>query len=100
MSDLDGRDTTPAWAPELAELERRAQLGAAMGGAEAVARHRAQGRLTIRERIERLCDQGSFNEIGRLTAHAAYGPDGELHSLTPANYLFGGARIDERRVVI
>src|SRR5258707_3480631 len=35
-----------------------------MGGEARIARIHAQGRLTIRERIDRLLDPGSFVEIG------------------------------------
>ena len=33
---------------------------------EELARHRAAGRLTVRERIDALIDPGSFVEIGAL----------------------------------
>jgi acetyl-CoA carboxylase carboxyltransferase component len=35
-----------------------------MGGAEKVTRQHARGRLTARERIERLVDPNSFVELG------------------------------------
>jgi len=54
------------WKPELEELARRAELAKAMGGEERVARAREAGRLTVRERIERLLDAGSFHETGVL----------------------------------
>ncbi len=43
------------------------------GGRSAVARHHERGKLTARERIERLLDPGSaFLEIGLLAAHEVY----------------------------
>ncbi len=55
---------------ELRELEERLRQG---GGAERVARQHKQGKLTARERIERLCDPGSlFVEIGLLVAYDQY----------------------------
>jgi acetyl-CoA carboxylase carboxyltransferase component len=54
-----------SWEPELDELRRREQLARRMGGAERVARQHASGRLTVRERIERLFDPGSFHETVR-----------------------------------
>src|SRR5688572_13311541 len=54
------------WEPELEELRRREELARSMGGEERVARQHASGRLTVRERIERLVDTGSFHETGAL----------------------------------
>ncbi|GAC1641171.1 MAG: propionyl-CoA carboxylase [Chloroflexota bacterium] len=57
----------------LSERLRRVQAG---GGDEAVARHRARGKLLARERIDRLLDRGSpFLEFSSLAAWDMY--DGE-----------------------
>ncbi len=54
-------------------LRRLQQEILACGGASAVARHHERGKLTARERIERLLDPGSpFLEIGMLAAHEVY----------------------------
>jgi len=63
------------WERELSELTRRNVLAQRMGGDEKVAKHRAQGKLTVRERIEALLDPGSFHEIGALTGRATYDDD-------------------------
>jgi acetyl-CoA carboxylase carboxyltransferase component len=57
-----------SWEAELEELRRREELARAMGGEERVARQHASGRLTVRERIERLFDPGSFHETARSRA--------------------------------
>ncbi|HEY2636048.1 MAG TPA: carboxyl transferase domain-containing protein, partial [Solirubrobacteraceae bacterium] len=88
------------WQPELSELRRRQALAAEMGGPERVARQRATGRLTVRERIERLADVGSFAEVGGLAGAGAYDSDGTLGSFTPANMIVGEARLDGRRAVL
>ena len=54
------------WEPELGELRRRRELAHRMGGEERVARQHASGRLTVRERIARLLDDGTFHETGEL----------------------------------
>ncbi|MXX79078.1 MAG: acyl-CoA carboxylase subunit beta, partial [Gemmatimonadales bacterium] len=55
---------------ELRELEARIQRG---GGEARVARQHAQGKLTARERIDLLIDEGGgFLEIGLLIAHDRY----------------------------
>jgi propionyl-CoA carboxylase beta chain len=50
----------------LAEQERLALAG---GGPARVARQHQAGKLTARERIERLCDPGSFIELDKLVTH-------------------------------
>jgi len=54
----------------LLELDRRRALAEAMGGEAAIARHHERGKLTARERLARLCDQGSFREIGAIAGVA------------------------------
>lgn len=48
------------------ELQRRRRDALAMGGQERVARHHDSGRLTVRERIDGLVDEGSWFEFGLL----------------------------------
>jgi acetyl-CoA carboxylase carboxyltransferase component len=88
------------WDPELSELSRRRELAERMGGAERVARQHATGRLTVRERIAALVDPGSWREVGTLTGSAAYGPDGALLDVLPANTVVGQGRLGGRRVVL
>ncbi|SDN15132.1 carboxyl transferase domain-containing protein [Pseudomonas jinjuensis] len=46
------------------------------GGAAAIAKHTARGKLPVRERINRLLDPGSpFLELSALAAHEVYGED-------------------------
>src|SRR5215211_5260775 len=71
-----------------------------MGGDERVERQHASGRLTVRERIERLFDAGSFHESGALAGRGSYGEDGELTDFLPANTIVGQGRIDGRRAVV
>jgi acetyl-CoA carboxylase carboxyltransferase component len=88
------------WEPELTELARRTELAHRLGGTERVARQHANGRLTVRERIEALVDPGSWREVGTLTGVATYGADGELLDAVPANTLVGQAALAGRRVVV
>src|SRR6185436_19437152 len=71
-----------------------------MGGPEKVERHRRAGKLTVRERIERLLDSGSFHEIGAASGFAEYTPEGELERFSPTNFLFGRGRVAGRTVVV
>ena len=66
------------WKPELDELARREAFAREMGGVEKVKRQRDQGRLTVRERIDRMVDAGSFHEIGAISGIGEYDEHGEL----------------------
>ena len=70
-----------------------------MGGPANVERQHAIGKLTVRERIDRLLDPGSFHEIGALAGQAGY-QNGQLVSFIPSNFVMGTGRIDGRRVVV
>src|SRR5215207_4217747 len=57
----------------VAELRERTSLVAAGGGEKAVERHRSRGKLTARERIDRLVDPGgAFLELNALAAWELY----------------------------
>lgn len=89
-----------SWEREVEEIARRRKLAAEMGGAESVARHRAAGKLPVRERVERLLDAASFSEIGALTGAARYDEAGNLADFTPANVVIGTGSIDGRPVAL
>jgi acetyl-CoA carboxylase carboxyltransferase component len=88
------------WEPELDELRRREELARRMGGEERVARQHASGRLTVRERIDRLFDPGSFHETGAVAGHGTYDEHGELQDFLPANMVVGQGRIAGRRAAV
>src|SRR4051812_16834758 len=88
------------WKPELDELARREAFAREMGGVEKVKRQRDQGRLTVRERIDKMVDANSFHEIGAVSGIGEYDEKGELKNLTPANCVFGRGKVDGRTVVV
>ena len=88
-----------SWQAEADEIRRRRELAQACGGAQAVAKHHAQGKLTVRERIAGVLDQGSFQEVGGLAGRAEY-VHGELKKFEPAPYVTGIGTIDGRPVAI
>ena len=88
------------WEPELEELRRREELARRMGGEERVARQHQTGRLTVRERVERLFDAGTFHETGAIAGKGTYDEHGELTDFLPANMIVGQGRIDGRRAVL
>src|SRR5579864_6348612 len=56
---------------KLAELKRRDSLANAGGGEERRARQHKEGKMSARERIEFLLDEGTFEETDRLVTHRA-----------------------------
>lgn len=88
------------WQPEIDDIHLRRALAEACGGAEAVARHHAAGKLTVRERIAGLLDTGSFREVGKLAGRAVYNPDGRLKSFEPAPYVMGIGNLNGRPIAI
>ncbi len=87
------------WKPEADEIAARRAFAHGLGGPEAVGKHHAQGRLTVRERIAGLCDPSSFQEVGTLAGKGTYA-DGKLAKATPAPYVMGLAKIDGRPVAV
>lgn len=89
-----------SWQPELDELRRREAMAAKGGGDDKTARQHAGGRLTVRERVAKLVDDGSFHEIGAIAGKGEYDENGDLKQLTPSNCVMGRAEIDGRKVVV
>ena len=89
-----------SWDAEVKEIERRRKLAQQQGGEAGIAKQHAKGRLTIRERIDKLLDPNSFQEQGKTTALPDYDDNGELLGYVPANYVLGHGQIDNRRVVV
>lgn len=64
--------TPSEWDAELDELRRREALAEQLGGADKVERQHFYGKFTVRERVERIVDDGSFWEIGKTAGVADY----------------------------
>ncbi len=88
-----------SWQPEVDEIRRRAEIAKRMGGPDNIKRQHDGGKLTVRERIERLLDSGSFHEYGALAGVPKY-EGGKLVDFMPANFVGGSGRINGRRVVV
>ena len=71
-----GADDSPpdlhSTAGKLADLERRRHAAVHAGSAAAVEKQHAKGKLTARERIALLLDEGSFTEFDQLARHRAH----------------------------
>jgi propionyl-CoA carboxylase beta chain len=62
---------------KLQGLERRAELG---GGEDRLRKQHEQGKLTARERVDRLFDPGTFEELDKLVTHRCtdFGMDSQI----------------------
>jgi acetyl-CoA carboxylase carboxyltransferase component len=87
-------------AQRLAELEARKAEARLAGGEAAIARHQAKGKMTARERIEYLFDEGSFQELDMLTRHGASGMGLEDSRPYTDGVITGFGTIDGRKVCV
>lgn len=88
-----------SWEGAIDEIDYIKDLATEMGGQERVDRQHRGGRLTIRERIEKMVDPGSFLEAMPMMGAAEY-EDGNLREFTPGAYVMGVGELDGRPVAI
>jgi len=86
--------------PRILELRRMREQARIGGGADRVAKQHAKGKLTARERLERLLDHGTFNELEPFITH-----QGDEMGLATEKYLGDGViagygQIDGRTVYV
>ena len=89
-----------SWKDETDQIHERRRLAKLQGGANAIKAQHRKGRLTIRERIDALLDDGSFEELGMGAGDAELDEDGNLIEFSPANYVLGFGKIDGRRCIV
>ncbi|CAO3618551.1 unnamed protein product [Cunninghamella echinulata] len=63
-------------------------------------RQKTQGKLWVRERIDKLIDPNTFKEFGSIAGIAKYTKDGQVKEFTPANFVSGKAKLNQRDVII
>lgn len=86
--------TESTMADRLEELAHRRQESLAMGGPDAVAKHVATGRLTVRDRVDMVLDAGSFFETAGFAL-----PERRIHKPIPGDGVVTGfGTIDGRPV--
>ncbi len=88
------------WEKEIEEIKKRKKLAEKMGGTKKLKKQKENNRLNIRERIEKLVDENTFHEIGKLAGKSEYDDKGNLINFTPANFIVGRAKINNKLVVI
>jgi len=83
----------------LAELARRRELALHAGSPHAVERQHAKGKMTARERIDYLLDEGSFQELDMLARTRAPGLSDDKRPYTDG-VVTGFGTIDGRKVCL
>ncbi|MGY9071347.1 MAG: acyl-CoA carboxylase subunit beta [Acidimicrobiales bacterium] len=89
-----------SWAKAVEDLDYVRELAAELGGPERVQRQHDGGRYTVRERIAKMVDEGSFSEMGELMGAAEYDDEGNLVAFIPGGYVMGLGELNGRPVAI
>ncbi|HEY5120415.1 MAG TPA: carboxyl transferase domain-containing protein, partial [Acidimicrobiales bacterium] len=84
----------------LAELEARKAEARVAGGERAIERHKAKGRMTARERVDYLLDEGTFQELDMLARHHASGVGLDGSRPFTDGVVTGYGQIDGRQVCV
>ena len=89
-----------SWEKDVKEINKREEFVMNQGGSDSVRAHHKKGRKTLRERLDIILDKDSFDEVGKISGSSDYNDNGELESFTPANFLLGFGKINNRQVII
>jgi len=82
----------------LEQLRQRREQVEAGGGLEKLDRHRAQGKLTARERVQGLLDPGSFQEVGAFARHRSQQFEMASKELACDGVVTGAGTVDGRLI--
>ncbi len=84
----------------LEELRRRNRDAEAGGGADRVAKQRAEGKLTARERVDLLLDPGTFQELDKFVVHRSRDFGMEKQRIPGDGVVTGHGLIDGRPLFV
>ncbi|MHB1296334.1 MAG: acyl-CoA carboxylase subunit beta [Anaerolineae bacterium] len=84
----------------LQRLRRLKEEAKAGGGASAVAKQHEKGKLTARERLAKLLDEGSFQELDALVTHHAHDFDLDTRVTLGDGVVTGYGAVDGRLVFV
>src|SRR3954451_10181899 len=84
----------------LAELKRRDSLAEAGGGKERRAREHKLGKMTARERVEFLLDEGTFEETDKLVTHKCTDFGMDQQKYYGDGFITGYGRVEGRLVFV
>jgi propionyl-CoA carboxylase beta chain len=102
---IDATDTSPAadihtTAGKIADLGERLEEAVHAGSARAVEKQHAKGKLTARERVEMLLDEGSFVELDELARHRSTAFGLESNRPYGDGVVTGFGTVDGRQVCV
>jgi acetyl-CoA carboxylase carboxyltransferase component len=101
MSTSNDTPVTPSIGErKLDELRTRKSQAQAPGTERAIATHRERGKMTARERIDYLLDDGSFEELDALVRHRTHGVGLDASRPLTDGVVCGFGSIDGRRVCL
>ena len=82
------------------ELKRRSSLAEEGGGIARLEKQRKDGKMTARERIEFLLDEGTFEETDKLVTHQCGDFGMQEHKFYGDGFITGYGKIDGRTVFV
>src|SRR5438128_821587 len=100
IQPMTSQKQQPAKLSRLDQLRAREKQAEAGGGAPRVEKQHAAGKLTARERIDFLLDEGSFEEFDKLVVHRSrdFGMDQQMYA--GDGVVTGHGLIDGRKVFV
>ena len=100
--DMNRKNWKPgdSWEKAIDDIHYVRSLAKELGGPDRVKRQHDGGRYTVRERIDKMVDPGSFMEAGPMVGAAEFDADGNIRGFTPGAYVMGLAEIDGRPIAI
>jgi len=85
---------------KIAELKKRDQLAQEGGGAQRRERQHKEGKMSARERVEFLLDEGTFEETDKLVTHRCHNFGMEEHKFYGDGFITGYGRVEGRVVFV
>ena len=85
---------------KIAELKRRDQLAEEGGGAKRRERQHKEGKMSARERVEFLLDEGTFEETDKLRTHRCHDFGMEEQKVYGDGFITGYGRVEGRLVFV
>lgn len=99
--DLSSDET---WGPMLAEVNTLRRLAVERLAPDSkdpgVIRQYSRDKLTCRDRVLLLLDEGTFREVGSVAGFASYDEFGEIEAFTPANSIGGWGEVNKRTLIV
>jgi propionyl-CoA carboxylase beta subunit len=87
-------------AEKIAELERRSKLADEGGGRARLEKQRKEGKMTARERVEFLLDEGTFEETDKLVTHRCTDFGMQEQKFQGDGFITGYGKVDGRTVFV